>query len=72
MRMHSRASKCLVSLPTLKRSSSSKTVMGIATLLSSKLVSALWSNNNTHVSSTKILVVTAVRLFDVGAAFSLG
>ena len=65
--MHARASKCLDSFPTLNRSSSSKTVMGKATLLSSKFFSAVWSNNNTHVSSTKILVFT----FPEGAAFCL-
>ena len=32
--------------------------MGKATLLSSKFFSAVWSNNNTHVSNTKILVFT--------------
>ena len=57
-RMHALASKCLDSFPTLNRSSSSRTVMGRATLLSSKFFSAVWSNNNTHVSNTKILVFT--------------
>ncbi len=62
-RMHALASKCLDSFPTLKRSNSSKTVMGKATLLSSKFFSAVWSNSSTHVSKTKILVLTVVDAF---------
>ena len=40
--------------------------MGKATLLSSKLLSAVWSNSNTHVSNTKILVLTSTDFFLAG------
>ena len=71
-RMHALASKCLDSFPTLKRSSSSRTVMGKATLLSSKFFSAVWSNNNTHVSNTKILAFTFPEVAGFSLALSEG
>ena len=36
----------------------------MATLLSSKLVNALWSKRSTHVSKTKIFVVTDGEVLD--------
>ena len=60
MRMHSRASKFLVSFPTLNWSSSSNTVMGMATRFSSNRVNALWSKSKTLVSKTNVLVALTV------------
>ena len=57
IRMNSLASKLMVSFPFLKLSSSSSTVIGMATSLSSKLRIALWLYKITEVSRTKIFLV---------------
>ena len=56
IRMNSRASKFLVSLPFLNMSSSSSTEMGITTSCSANDSMEAWLNKITDVSSTKILV----------------
>ena len=70
IRMNSRASKLMVSFPFLKLSSSSRTVIGIATSLSSKLRIALWLYRMTEVSSTNIFFVLSF-FFTIRRGFSV-
>ncbi len=70
-RMNSRASKFLVSLPFLKLSSSSSTVMGMPTSCSSKLRMLLCSKMMTEVSSTKIFLSFSFLFLDIGEDTSL-